>query len=89
VLLVVPKGLTLALASHEAANEAQPLPEEQIAEQAKGVWETGATNRALDLLDQGIQDHPQALMLYKLRGDILATSRGAQEAVRCVSRKDS
>ena len=36
---------------------------------------------ALEILDQGIQDHPDALTLQKLRGDILATSRGPQEAV--------
>lgn len=58
------------------------LSEQKIAERARAAWENGAANGALDLLDQGIQDHPQALTLYKLRGDILATSRGAQEAVR-------
>ena len=58
------------------------LSEQKIAERARAAWENGAANGALDLLDQGIQDHPQALTLYKLRGDILATSRGPQEAVR-------
>ena len=56
--------------------------EEQIAERAKGAWESGAINPALDILDQGIQDHPDALMLLKLRGDILATFRGPDEAVQ-------
>ena len=65
------------------AEEAPPvLSEQKIAERAKAAWENGAANGALDLLDQGIQDHPQALTLHKLRGDILATSRGAHEAVR-------
>ena len=55
--------------------------EKQVAEQAKAVWESGAINPAIEMLDQGIQDHPHALTLQKLRGDILATSRGPQEAV--------
>ena len=59
-----------------------PAPsEEQVAEHAKGVWESGAINPALEILDQGIQDNPHALTLHKLRGDILTTSRGPQEAV--------
>jgi tetratricopeptide (TPR) repeat protein len=46
------------------------------------MWDSGAVGPALDILDQGIQDHPQALTLHKLRGDILATSRGPKEAVQ-------
>lgn len=63
--------------------EGPPIhPEEQVAERAKGAWESGAITPALDILDQGIQDYPQALMLQKLRGDILATFRGPGEAVQ-------
>lgn len=63
--------------------EGPPLhPEEQVAERAKGAWESGAITPALDILEQGIQDYPQSLMLQKLRGDILATFRGPGEAVQ-------
>lgn len=54
----------------------------QSLEQAKTVWESGAMAVALDILDQGIQDHPQSVALQKLRGDILATFRGPKEAVQ-------
>lgn len=64
------------------AEEPQALSEEQAAERAKGEWESGYINGALDILDQGIHDHPTALALHKLRGDILATSRHPQDAVR-------
>ena len=64
------------------AEDPPVLPEEQVAERAKGAWESGAINPALDILDQGIQDHPHAFMLQKLRGDILATFRGSEEAVQ-------
>jgi tetratricopeptide (TPR) repeat protein len=57
-------------------------PEGQIAERAKGAWESGALHPALDILDQGIQDHPHAVILQKLRGDILATFRDPGEAVQ-------
>lgn len=63
------------------ANDPQLLSEENIAERAKVAWESGAINPALDILDQGIHDNPNALALYKLRGDILSTSRGPREAV--------
>jgi tetratricopeptide (TPR) repeat protein len=55
--------------------------EEQVAEHAKAVWESGAINPALEILDQGIHDHPHAFTLQKLRADIFTTSRGPQEAV--------
>ena len=55
---------------------------EHLAEEAKAVWESGAIVPALDLLEEGIQHHPRALTLHKLRGDILATARGPQEAVQ-------
>lgn len=64
------------------AEEPSALSPEHIAQQAKTLWDSGAIAVALDLLDQGILDHPQALALNKLRGDILATSRGPGEAVQ-------
>lgn len=65
-----------------AAKDSPSLQAEQIAERAKSLWESGTIAPALDLLDQGIRDHPQALTLRKLRGDILSASRGPGEAVQ-------
>jgi tetratricopeptide (TPR) repeat protein len=81
ILLGVPLALTLTVGAIAVAQDPQGLSEENIAERAKGAWENGATYPALDILDEGIQDHPQALALHKLRGDILATFRGSREAV--------
>jgi tetratricopeptide (TPR) repeat protein len=64
------------------AAQLQPPSEDVVAEQAKAVWESGAIAPALDLLEEGIQQHPRALSLHKLRGDILAAARGPQEAVQ-------
>jgi len=81
ILFGVPLGLTLMLGSVTFATDPQPLSEQSVTERAKGAWESGAINPALDILDQGIEENPQALSLYKLRGDILSTSRGPREAV--------
>jgi len=64
------------------AQENERLSAEQVARHARAVWESGAIKGALDLLEEGIQDRPDALLLYKLRGDILATSRRPLEAVQ-------
>jgi tetratricopeptide (TPR) repeat protein len=65
-----------------ALSEYSPLPsEESVAENAKAAWESGAMNRALEILEQGIQDNPPALKLHKLRGDILSATRGPRKAV--------
>lgn len=55
---------------------------EQIADQAKADWESGAVATALELLDQGILAHPHALILHRLRGDILSTFRDPREAAQ-------
>src|SRR5262245_48578520 len=80
-LLGVSLGLTLTMGPFAFASDPQLHSDENIAERAKGAWESGEINPALDILDQGIKDNPNALALYKLRGDILSTSRGPQEAV--------
>lgn len=72
----------LAAASGAFAQDAAQLSPERLAEQAKSAWDSGAIAAALDTLDTGLQHHPQALTLHKLRGDILASARGPQEAVR-------
>lgn len=81
MLVGLPLVMTLTMGPLAFAEESQLRSEEQVAERAKGAWESGAITPALEILDQGIQDHPHALTLQKLRGDILATSRGPQEAV--------
>jgi tetratricopeptide (TPR) repeat protein len=57
------------------------LSPESIAEQAQTAWEDGAIMAALELVDQGIRTYPEAVILYKLRGDILSTFRDPQEAL--------
>jgi tetratricopeptide (TPR) repeat protein len=64
------------------AGDSQGLSDGQIIERAKSTWESGAFAPALELLDQGIEAHPDMLTLYKLRGDILTTSRASQEALQ-------
>ena len=71
----------LTMSPFAFADDPSLRSEEEVADRAKGAWESGAINPALDILDQGTQDHPHSLRLQKLRGDILATSRGLQEAV--------
>jgi tetratricopeptide (TPR) repeat protein len=65
-----------------SADDPQDLSDGQIIERAKSTWESGASTPALEMLDQGIEAHPEALPLHKLRGDILATSRASQEALQ-------
>ena len=55
---------------------------ETAADQANAAWMEGSVSRALGILDQGIQDNTESLTLYKLRGDILATSRRDHEAIQ-------
>ena len=81
MVLGVPLVVMLTIGPLAFARGPQFLSEETVAEDAKGAWENGAINSALDILDQGIQDDPHALTLHKLRGDVLATSRRAREAV--------
>jgi len=81
MLIGVSLVVTLTMGPFAFAEDPALRSEEQVAEHAKAVWESGAINPALEILDQGIQEHPHALTLQKLRGDILATSRGFQEAV--------
>lgn len=73
--------LTLPLNTSTFAEDTQIQPEQKIADQAKAAWLDGATNPALEILDQGIASHPQALTLQKLRGDVLTTVRRPQEAI--------
>ena len=73
--------VTLLLNPFALAEEPSRQTEEHVAEQAKAVWDSGAITSAIEILDRGIEDHPRALALQKLRADILATSRDPQEAI--------
>jgi tetratricopeptide (TPR) repeat protein len=57
------------------------LPEQEVAEEAQALWESGAISPALDVLEEGLQGHPDSLRLHSLHGDILSAFRGPQEAV--------
>jgi tetratricopeptide (TPR) repeat protein len=81
MLVGAPLVLTLTMGPFAFADDPPLRSEGQVAEHAQSVWESGAINPAIEILDQGIQDHPHALTLQKLRADILATSRGPKEAV--------
>jgi tetratricopeptide (TPR) repeat protein len=81
LLFGLPLVLTLAMSPITFA-EGPTVPSAQhIADRAKTMWESAAVATAIEILDQGIQDHPQSLTLQKLRADILSASRGPQEAV--------
>lgn len=73
--------ITFLVSPFTLAEDLALRSEEQVAERAKAVWESGEINSAIEILDQGILEYPQALTLQKLRADILTTSRGPREAV--------
>jgi len=81
LLVGVPFVATLTMGPFALAEDPSLRSEEQVAEHAKAVWESGAISSAIEILDQGIHDYPDALALQKLRGDILATVRDPREAV--------
>jgi len=79
-------GLMVGIGNPVFGEAPSVLSEEQIVTSAQEAWDSGAVTTALDLLEQGIQDHPMAARLHKLRGDVLATFRGPQEAVQAYDR---
>lgn len=86
VLVALWLGFAFSTGGHARAEDEVPLSVEQIAEQAKTEWDSGAVTAAIELLDQGIQDHPEAPVLHKLRGDILSTVRDPREAGQAYDR---
>ena len=82
VLLSMTLALVHATGISAFADDSAVLSVKQVAEQAKATWESGAVTAALELLDQGIHDNPDALALHKLRGDILSTVRDLKEAIQ-------
>ncbi|MDZ4856949.1 MAG: tetratricopeptide repeat protein [Nitrospirota bacterium] len=81
LLLAGPLVVTLTMGSFTFAENPSLGSEQRVAEQATTAWESGAIASAIDILDQGIHDHPEALTLQKIRADILTTVRDPQEAV--------
>lgn len=79
ILCVVLLGAATAQA---VAGEPRDEVIEEIAELAEAEWLDGNPNQALHILGPGLETHPNAVRLQKLRADILATaSRRHQEAV--------
>lgn len=75
--------LVMALTGPLASAQNPPMPsEDQVAADARTAWENVGIARALEILEQGIQDHPDGLVLHKLRGDILAASRHPHDAAK-------
>ncbi|MBA2486147.1 MAG: tetratricopeptide repeat protein [Nitrospira sp.] len=62
-------------------NDVHVRSETQVTQRARVAWEQGTLDLALDILDRGLQDNPQALALHQLRGDMLATSRHTEAAL--------
>ncbi|HMS84560.1 MAG TPA: CDC27 family protein [Nitrospira sp.] len=73
--------LLLGLVQATSAEDLSVRSVDKVMEQAKAAWESGAVTSALERLDLGIHDHPQELVLQKLRGDILSTFRDLNESV--------
>ncbi len=70
-----------AAGSGASAGDLPLRSEGQIAQHAKAAWEQGTIDLALGILEQGLHDHPDALALHQLRGDMLATSRRTEAAL--------
>ncbi|MEK6786018.1 MAG: tetratricopeptide repeat protein [Nitrospirota bacterium] len=81
-------AFTLALMANPCAaaeDGARPLADE-VVEYAKAAWDRGEVTTALEILDHGLGVHPEAVILNKVRGDILSTFRIPQEAVQVYDR---
>lgn len=86
LLSVLSFGLMMGMGNPAFGAVPAVLSEEQVVNAAREAWDSGTIIAALDLLEQGIQDHPRAASLHKLKGDLLATFRGPQEAVQAYDR---
>ncbi|MBK9307978.1 MAG: tetratricopeptide repeat protein [Nitrospira sp.] len=86
---VVVVSLALLMVALTIGVEAEERPElsvERLTEEVRVAWDNGAVTAGLELLEQGIQDYPDASALHKLRGDILSTVRDPNEAVQAYDR---
>ena len=86
VLVVIALTLALIASPCAAADDGPKPPAEQVAEQAHAAWDRGAITTALEILDHGLGVYPEAVTLYKIRGDILSTFRNPQEALQAYDR---
>ncbi len=87
-VVLVMIAFTLALMANPCAaaeDGARPLADE-VVEYAKAAWDRGEVTTALEILDHGLGVHPEAVILNKVRGDILSTFRIPQEAVQVYDR---
>ena len=82
VLVMIALTLVLMVGPCAAAGDGPRPLAEQVSEQAKAAWESGAITTALELVDRGLRTHPEAVTLHRLRGDILSTFRDPKEAVQ-------
>jgi tetratricopeptide (TPR) repeat protein len=73
--------LVAAAGSGVWAGDVPLRSEGQIAQHAKAAWEQGTIDLALGIVEQGLHDHPDALALHQLRGDMFATSRRTEAAL--------
>ena len=80
VLVIILVAMPLSVPT--LAEQPQMTSPDEVAGLANAAWLTGEADRALEIVDQGIRDFPQALFLQKLRGDIFATSRRNPQAVQ-------
>jgi tetratricopeptide (TPR) repeat protein len=85
-VVVIMVSLMLALTTGAGADDGLRRSVKQVAEQARGAWDSGAVTAALELLDEGIHDHPEAPELHQLRGDILSLVGDLKEAVQAYDR---
>ncbi len=72
ISLLAPPIIMVATSAPTLVNAADIRPTDRIANQAETEWLEGAAARALQILDQGIYEHPDAMTLRILRGHILA-----------------
>lgn len=86
VVWVSMASLMLLLITGALADEGPKPSVERLAEEARVAWDKGAVTAGLEVLDQGIQDNPDASVLHKLRGDILSTVRDPKEAIQAYDR---
>ncbi|MBI4002494.1 MAG: tetratricopeptide repeat protein [Nitrospira defluvii] len=82
ILIALLLPVTLAENPLASASDLPLRTETQVAQRAQVAWEQGTIDLALDILDQGLHDNPQALALHQLRGDMLATSRHTEAALQ-------
>ncbi len=83
-LVRIVSAVTVLMIAHETfifAKDHAVDSEGDVANHAREAWIAGSSPHALDILEEGLLEHPHSLALRKLRGDILTTTRRNQEAL--------